>query len=242
MSTASTPDPAGARADETTAALRARVLDEPGLILDDGEVMQALIEADGGAGRNVVDLRGALVKRLETRLERLERTHRSVIAAAYETLASASQVQRVTLLLLEQPDRDAMLRALLHDAPSILALDAARLCVEPADEATPAPAIAGEGVVVMPAGGIAAYLALGDTPERRGVWLRRAPEEAELVYGEEAGVAGSEALIALDLRPPARGLLAFASADPKRFSPEQGADLAQFLGGVVERLLRRFSG
>lgn len=223
------------------AALRALILADPGLVLDDSEVMRALIEAAGGEGRNVVDLRGALVSRLETRLARLERTHRSVIAAAYETLAGASQVQRVTLALLDQPDRASFLRALVEEAPAVLSLDAARLCLEPAAEDAPPPPEDAPGLVALPFGGIAAYCALGDAPERDGVWLRRAPPEAELVYGEEAGAAGSEALIALDLGPGrGRGLLAFAAADPDRFSPDHGADLVQFLGGVVERVLRRF--
>lgn len=66
--------------------IRAEILADPDLVLEDREVMQALIEAEGkpGGGRKVVDLRGALVTRLEARLDRLETTHRSVIAAAYE--------------------------------------------------------------------------------------------------------------------------------------------------------------
>ncbi|MGF1659475.1 MAG: DUF484 family protein [Rubrimonas sp.] len=232
----------GARdSSSAAAALRALILAEPGLILDDREVMRALIEADGGPGRNVVDLRGALVKRLETRLERLERTHRDVIAAAYETLSGAGQVQRVTLTLLEQDSRAGFLRALLEEAPTILGLDAARLCLEPATEDGPPPAEDAPGLVALPHGGIAAYLALGVAPGRGGVWLRPAPPEAELIYGEEAGAAASEALIALDDAEQPRALLAFASADPRRFSPEHGADLAQFLGAVAARLLRRWS-
>ena len=50
--------------------------------------MRALLTADRrAAGRNVVDLRGVLVERLEERLDRLEDTHREVLAAAYENVA-----------------------------------------------------------------------------------------------------------------------------------------------------------
>lgn len=74
--------------------IRAEILADPDLVLEDREVMQALIEAEGkpGGGRKVVDLRGALVTRLEARLDRLETTHRSVIAAAYENLAGTTQI------------------------------------------------------------------------------------------------------------------------------------------------------
>jgi hypothetical protein len=65
---------------------RARVLADPGLVLDDPDVMRALVlTSERAMGGNVVDLRGMAMERLESRLERLEDTHRAVIAAAYET-------------------------------------------------------------------------------------------------------------------------------------------------------------
>ena len=65
--------------------LRVRILQEPDVILEDPDVMRALIAAnDRSMGGNIVDLRGVAMDRLEARLQRLEDTHRSVIAAAYE--------------------------------------------------------------------------------------------------------------------------------------------------------------
>ena len=236
------PKPVAGEAEAETAALKARILAEPEIVLDDGAVMAALIGAGDTGGRNVVDLRGALVSRLESRLEQLSRAHRSVIAAAYENLSGAAQVQRATLLLLEQTALEPYLRALLIEAPRILAVDRARLCLEsetdPAPEAAGLPTPLAERVVAFPAYGVEGYAGLDDTPERDGVWLRPAPREAELVYGDEAGRVGSEALIALDLGGR-RGMLAFGSEDPARFSPEHGVDLVAFFGGVVARTLRR---
>lgn len=226
-------------ADET-AALKARIAADPALILDDRDLMAALLAAGSPAGRNVVDLRGALVGRLESRLDQLSRTHRSVIAAAYENLAGVAQVHRATLALLDAEGTEALLEALLDETPAIIAVDAARLVLETDDDA-PAralPAAMADRVVNLPEGGIAAYAALGEAPEREGVWLRPTPPEAELLYGEEAARLGSEALIALDLGAGRRGLLAFAAEDARRFSPEHGVDLVAFLGGVVSRVLR----
>lgn len=239
------PDPAPATIDP--AALRAAILTRPELVLDDLAVMRALIEADPQSGRKVTDLRGVLVHRLETRLSQLEQTHRSVIAAAYENLAGAAQIHRVVLMLLEQDSLAGFLRALLVAAPQVLAVDAARLCLETGEEA-PAPSGdldpgLGARVVTMPPGAIDAYLALGQTGSRDGVWLRPAPEEAELVYGDEARYAQSEALVELDLGAPGhRGLLAFGAEDPRRFAPDHGTDLVAFLGGVVARGLGRWLG
>ena len=67
-----------------------------------GDVMRALITAnDRAMGGNIVDLRGVAMERLEARLQRLEETHRSVIAAAYENLAGMAQVHRAILAFLE---------------------------------------------------------------------------------------------------------------------------------------------
>jgi uncharacterized protein YigA (DUF484 family) len=222
-------------------ALKARILAEPRLVLDDPKVMRALLEAGSEGGRQVVDLRGALVGRLESRLTELERTHRDVVAAAYENLAGASQVHRVVLSALEQEDPASLAALLLEAAPQILAADVARLCVEVEDGAPGWAARLAEAradVVATPRGGVIAYLALDDTPERDGVWLRPCPPEAELLYGAESGLAKSEALMLLDLNG-VRGLLAYACEDPDRFAPEHGVDLVSFMGGAVSRILAR---
>lgn len=227
--------------DADGAALKQAVLRDPALVLDDRDLMAALIEAAGGEARNVVDLRGALVRRLEDRLERLEHAHRSVIAAAYETLSGAGQVHRAALALLAAADGAAFLRALLIETPDILTVEAARLALEPGPAPDGAATLPAELLVALPEGGVEAYLALDEAPGRDGVWLRRAPAEAELLFGDAAEGIGSEALIAFDLNGRA-GLLAFGAAEPRRFSSEHGVDLVRFFGDVVAlTLLRRLS-
>ena len=83
--------------------------------------MRALLQADRSAmGRNVVDLRGVLVDRLEERLDRLEDTHREVLAAAYENVAGMNQVHRACLALLEPADFAGFLKVLTCDIAPIL--------------------------------------------------------------------------------------------------------------------------
>jgi len=82
--------------------LRAQILSDPALILDDKDVMRALVAAsDREMGGNIVDLRGLAMERLEARLDRLEETHRAVIAAAYENLSGTNQVHRAILRMLD---------------------------------------------------------------------------------------------------------------------------------------------
>lgn len=235
---------AGVQAREAERDLRAEILAEPSVVLDDSAVMQALIDAAAApGGRKVVDLRGALVTRLEARLDKLETTHRSVIAAAYENLAGAAQIQRAVLLLLEQGRFVDFLRALTVDTPEMVAVDCARLCIE-TDEAAPGPApgldgVIGETLVILPPGGVTAYLALGPGAGRR-VALRPVAREAEAVFGAAASGLGSEALVRLDLGEGRQGLLVFGAEDARRFTSDQGSELLAFFGGVVERALRRW--
>ena len=62
--------------------VREQIIAQPEVILDDQAVMRALVAANERAlGSNIVDLRGIAMERLEARLDWLEETHRSVIAA-----------------------------------------------------------------------------------------------------------------------------------------------------------------
>lgn len=219
-------------------ALKSAIVDAPALVLDDPDVMRALLDAAGGGGRNVVDLRSALVSRLETRLAEAETARRSVIAAAYEALAGAAQVHRAVLILIEAEGLGALMQALLVDCREILAVDAAALCIETAPEAIPdLPPEARAHVVAAPDGAIAAYLSLDDAPERDGVTLRACPAEADLLFG--SAPVRSEALIQLDLGRAGRAMLALGAEEADRFGPEHGVDLVLFFKDATERLMRR---
>ena len=70
--------------------IREEILNNPNVVLDDPDVMQALAVASDLAIGNVIDIRSIAVKRLENRLDNLEDTHKSVIAAAYENITSTT--------------------------------------------------------------------------------------------------------------------------------------------------------
>jgi uncharacterized protein YigA (DUF484 family) len=225
--------------------IREQILSDPGLILEDQELMRALLKADRSAqGRNVVDLRGVLVDRLEERLDRLEDTHREVLAAAYDNVAGTNQVHRACLALLEPADFAGFLQVLTRDVAPILGVEVIRLGLE-APEAAPGASLGPDGpcrgvVVALPQGGVDAYLTLGRGLGARRVTLRQLAKASPDLYGGEADAVRAEALLRLDLGGGAPGLLAFGAADPQRFHPEQGTDLLAFFGGVVERSLRRW--
>lgn len=227
--------------------LRDRILAEPERILEDRDVMNALVEANERAmGQNIVDLRGVAMKRLETRLDRLEDTHRSVIAAAYENLAGTNQVHRAVLQLLEPTNFEAFIKALTGDVAQILRVDLVRLVLETVQEdgdSDPTLRRLGEVLQVAPRGFVGTYLTNGRGGPGRPVVLRALTSLAPTLYGDRADEFQSEALMKLDLGPGRLpGMLVFASEDPSQFKSTHGTDLLAFFAGTFERTMRRWLG
>jgi hypothetical protein len=224
---------------------RDRVLTDPDLILDDRDLMRALISAnDRQMGGNIVDMRGIAMERLENRLDRLEDTHRSVIAAAYENLSGTNQVHRAILTLLDQGDFTGFLKALGGDVALTLRVDRVRLVLEsPEATETAAPKVQKlEDVLTIVAPGfVESYVAGGRAVPHRQVTLRQVGDGSARIFGDAASWIKSEALLTLNLgdgRLP--GLLVMGAEDPHQFRPSQGTDLLTFFAAVFERLMKRW--
>jgi uncharacterized protein YigA (DUF484 family) len=224
-------------------AVREAIISQPDVILDDTDVMQALIAANEKAmGGNIVDLRGIAMERLETRLDRLEDTHRSVIAAAYENLAGTNQIHRAILRMLDPVEFETFLRDLGGEVAEILRVDAVKLVLESVqNDNDPAVQRLGAVLSVAEPGFIDRYL----TQERGGtvrqVTLRSVQDASEQIYGPNAEWIRSEACLKLDFgagRLP--GMLVLGAEDPHMFGAQQGTDLLVFFTGVFERTMRRW--
>ncbi len=224
--------------------LRDSILSDPGIILDDPEVMEALLAAsERSLGGNIVDMRGLAMARMQARLDRLEETHRAVIAAAYDNISTANQIHRAILVLLDQPGFEGFLNALAGDAAAILRVDTVRLVLESAERSEdPALRRLGRVLTVAEPGFVSRYMNDG-RPTSRQVVLRQTHGASGRVHGDRCDDIRSEVAMRLDLgtgRLP--GMLVMGSEDPHQFRPGQGTDLLSFLVGVFERAMRRFLG
>ncbi|WP_420586406.1 DUF484 family protein [Ruegeria sp.] len=223
--------------------LRAAILAEPDAVLDDKDLMQALVTANEQArGNNVIDLRGIAMQRLEARLDRLEDTHRSVIAAAYENLAGTNQVHRAILRLLEPVDFEDFLSTLGNDIGEILRVDHITLVLETtAVQEDPTIEKLGGVLTVVEPGAIDAYLSQDRGGPAREVVLRPVRHPNPTIFGAMAGQLKSEACLRLDLgkgRLP--GMIVMGSKDANHFTPQLGTDLLSFFAGVFERSMRHW--
>ncbi len=228
-----------------TDVLRQKIMSQPDVILEDQDLMRALINANERAmGGNIVDLRGIAMERLEARLSRLEDTHRSVIAAAYDNLSGTNQVHRAILRMLDPTEFENFLGDLGGDVAAILRVDCIKLVLESVQSGDDDPAVQklGDVLSVSEPGFIERYLTSGNAPaQARQVTLRQIHEGSMDVYGEDAEFMRSEACILLDFGPGRLpGMLAMGAEDPHQFSPQQGTDLLGFFGGVFERAMRRW--
>jgi uncharacterized protein YigA (DUF484 family) len=224
-------------------ALREAIISRPDVILDDKDMMHALIAAnERSMGGNIVDLRGIAMERLESRLDRLEDTHRSVIAAAYENLAGTNQVHRAILRMLDPVEFETFLRDLGGEVAEILRVDAVKLVLESVqNDNDPAVQRLGDVLSVAEPGFIDSYLTQGRGGPVRQVTLRQIQNGNAEIYGSNCDWIRSEACLKLNFgagRLP--GLLVMGAEDPHMFGPQQGTDLLTFFTGVFERTMRRW--
>lgn len=219
--------------------LREAILAKPDAVLDDQHLMNALVAANERAmGSNVVDLRGIAMERMAARLDRLEDTHRSVIAAAYDNLAGTNLIHRAVLRLMEPQDFTDFLACLEQEMPEILRVGALSLVLETAKPDGAAAVEQKSGVLKLAGPGFCESYA-GQPGADRTVTLRQTQGGSPRVYGTRAEWIRSEGCLMLDLgagRLP--GMLVLGSEDPHQFSPMQGSDLLAFFGGVFERSMR----
>lgn len=217
---------------------RDRILAAPEKLLDDHDVMKALMRAsEAQAGNNIVDLRGLAMDKLEDRLEKLEETHRSVIAAAYENLAGTNQIHRAILELLDPLTFEEFLDALGSNVAAALKVDGVALVLESAHAVPKMPL--NPILHITEPDFVANYISGGRNT--RPVVLRQVQPENGALYGEAAAWVRSEAVMRLDFgarRLP--GMLILGAEDPHHFKPNHGTDLLSFFAAVFQRTMRRW--
>jgi len=226
--------------------VREEILSNPKAFLEDHEVMRALIAADRQKQpSNVIDLRSIAMDRMEDRLNKLEDTHRTVIAAAYDNVSSMNQIHRAILSVLEPDDFNGFLRYVEHDLAPTLGIEAASLCLETQAVSTgQGPSLSkefGTGVTFMAIGEVEDYITHGRNMNSRPVTMRSVRSDGVLLFAESPEPILSEALLKLDLGTGnLPGMLVLGSKNADQFAPTQGSDLLLFLGGIFSRIMRRW--
>ena len=208
-------------------AIRATLMQNPGWVLDDPDLLAALSLRPTAA--NVVDFGPAALARLES-AKNLEASARVEIEALAEAnFVAQTETHAAILDLLESRNNADLASRVDADARERFGLVAATLCVEGGVEGVPTPA----GWRALPRGFVGQLLGLGAA--------RLGPAVAgEPLFGDHAREVRSIALLRLTLWEGRPGLLAFGAAEPEGFQPDMGAELVAFLARVVERVAGRW--
>lgn len=230
---------------ESLTEIKQRILEDPASVLDDQDIVRALIQAgDDQVNPNVIDLRSVAIKKLEERLDNLQGHNNSILSAAYDNVATTNLFHRAILSALAPKSFNEFLEFLRGDWASSLRCSVARLCVE-------APRVAlddmpilqrefGPGIVFLQKDEVDFYITLGRENEKiRPITLRQVNRGVTKIHGDYAPSIRSEALLKIDLGPDNRpGLLVLASDFEDQFEPNHATDLLVFYGSVFERLVQ----
>ena len=161
--------------------------------------MQALIKAsEKSMGANVIDIRGIAMARLETRLNQLEDTHRSVIAAANDNLAGTSQIQRAILRAMKASDFPTLIKNLQAEVREILMVDFIALVLEsPKKGVCHLKANLGHDneIIIVSSGFVETYLTEGRNIPVRDVVLRKVLKDPREIYDPNMALIRSEAAL-----------------------------------------------
>ena len=234
--------------DDTTqiSDFRKRILQDPEALLNDREVMRALISASSNnAPTNVIDLKSVVLKRLEGRVDEIEGQNSNIISAAYKNISTTFRVHSAILEALEPKTFTEFLNFLKTDWANSLGIDVARLCLEaPSISKDDIPQLQtefGPSVIFLQEGEIDHYITLGQDNDPRSVTLRQLRKGASNIYSNISPELRSEALMKLDLgQGNSPGLLLLGSINPDQFLPNMGTDLFVFYGSIFEKVMQRW--
>lgn len=214
-------------AHEAQAEVRRFLLENPGFLLEDPELMRALgVEA---LPDNVVAFGPAALARVHAAHRRESAARRQLESTARANFAAQAQTHGAVIDLLEARNHADLARRVDDLAQLRFGLCAGALALEGPDRTPAGWRALAEGQVDLVLGG-------HQKLARMGFW---AP--ALGLFGERADQVKSMALIRLAIWEPAReGLIAFGSSDANGFTEDMGAELVAFLGRVVERTAERW--
>ena len=224
--------------------VRAELLADPSIILNDQELMDSLLAAtDIKLGTKVVDLRHVAMTRLSDKLGALEGTHESVVAAAYQNLLGTKQIHQAVIELLSKKSLDDFVVYFKSELLKILSVDCIFILLEKPHSSvnTLIPTEYRPIIQTVMSGFVNTYITQGGLTELSKVKLRKATSVTNQLFENASNQIESEACVQVNLSEnKITGMIAFGSSDENFFEPGQGTDLLQFFASACERMLERW--
>lgn len=226
-----TPAPAAMTAEDVVRYLRAH----PDFLAARPELLSVLTPPSIDHGdRKVVDFQSAMVRALQKGKDALQAEQGRIVDVVRANMSNFARVHQGVLALIDAPDLPGLIATIRDDLAMLVGVDHAGIAVDRGSLlAVP---LMEAGCPALPAGRIAAHM--GERTSDLG------PVGAATIgmFGPEGSLVRSQALAVMCLNSPMPdALLYFGSRETDFYQPGQATDLLQFLAGVVERLVRRWT-
>ena len=217
--------------------IKAKILKNPNIILEDEEIFTAVLEA---ANKNnpqsrVVDIRGALIDRLNSKLVAAHARELKTIDAAKDYVAGIESVHATILDILDAKTFVAFLDELKQSVAKHFAVDSALVVLERED--TKEVTSPHSTMLVVPKGMGQEFFGTALHEDHPHIAMRIATES----INDSSEPLGSEAVVKLNLGDGhVKAFLVLSSHDLDRFSPDKATDLLDFFAKVLERVLTKW--
>jgi len=204
----------------------------PDFFNDHPDAVKAIPAPSRALGDGVVDLQQAMIDNLRGQIDTLHGDRHDLLSTTRANMQTQNRIHECVISLLGATSFEQLIQTVTTDFAVILDLDMVTLCIEAEDPTSLS--IRTRGLVILTPGTIDAVLG----PDKRLALRGDIAGDPELFAGG-AALVRSDALIRLSISPSTPPvLLAFGSREPDRFESGQATELIDFLGSVLEHVIR----
>lgn len=199
------------------------------------DLLSALVPPSVDHGdRKIVDFQSAMVRALQKGKDALQAEQGRIVDVVRANMSNLARVHEGVLALVDAPDLPTLITAIREDLALMVGVDHAGIAVDRGSLL--AVKLMEAGCPALPAGRIAAHMG------ERTTELGLVGAATIGMFGPEGSLVRSQALAVMRLNSPSPdALLYFGSREADFYQQGQATDLLQFLAGVVERLVRRWT-
>ncbi len=218
------------------------IIANPGLVLDDVKVLQALAAVQNeGLGTNVIDGRGIAFNRLEQKLKHVQMENQLLKDVLHENSEAMHRIHFAALTLLEVKDSRRLADFLTGELPNVMKVEQILLLLDKPLKGKLRDLLADLAKSPVDASVRRAYLdPVRGTPDK--IVLRQVSRTPTPVYGEIGPPIRSEALLPIMVDGSGMiGILAIGSSEPESFKPHMSTELLELIRQVFTITVARLA-
>ncbi|MDD2325707.1 MAG: DUF484 family protein [Alphaproteobacteria bacterium] len=215
----------------TAEDVRAYLLDHPDFFAENVDILEDIVPPESRQGEGIPDFQRYMVARLQDDFIALKGEHEDLIDLMQENLQRVNRINAAALTLMDVQGFDGLIHLIGHEFASLLDQEVVGFFLE-----------AGgwldigdyNGLKVVAPGVVNRWL------NGRDLVLEEVRVGQEDIYGDKFQHVRSQALIRLVIRDGLpHGMLALGHRDAMHYATGLATEQVEFLGGVVERCIRR---